>query len=240
MIIHRLTVRTFFVVVALVTGAAEARAQAAITWATRANGYRNRMGQQVVLVCPPGGWPNQVWGTDTYTDDSSICTAAVHAGVITFATGGTIVLHMRPGEGAYSGSTRNDVTTDRWGAWEASFSVTLWEKPAPPPPPAGPPPPAAISGQRTAMGLGPNGRRFTFVCRAPVVPATVRGVDLYSWNSSICNAAVHVGAIKAGRGGRVTIEMRPGAETYAGATRNGVESVQGSKTSLGFVVVIGK
>lgn len=51
--------------------------------------------------CPPGGEPTErVWGgvDHRYTSDSSVCTAAVHAGVITPETGG--LLHVFMAEGA--------------------------------------------------------------------------------------------------------------------------------------------
>jgi hypothetical protein len=94
-----------------------------------------------------------------------------------------------------------------------------------------------ITWERTAEGLGPNGRRFTFNCRPPSKQAAVSGVDLYSWDSSICNAAVHAGAITLARGGMVTIEMRPGEEKYLGSVRNGITTSSGEKTILGFIVV---
>lgn len=50
--------------------------------------------------CPPGGSPTErVWGgvDQRYTSDSSVCTAAVHAGIITPKTGG--LLHVVMAEG---------------------------------------------------------------------------------------------------------------------------------------------
>jgi hypothetical protein len=61
------------------------------------------------------GTPNSVTGTDIYTDDSTICTAAVHSGLITFASGGTVTVEVRrPGITLYTGSTRNGVTTHNY------------------------------------------------------------------------------------------------------------------------------
>ncbi|WP_346729629.1 LCCL domain-containing protein [Corallococcus exiguus] len=40
-----------------------------------------------------------MWGTDLYTDDSSVCVAAVHAGAITTA-GGTVVVTISRGRPA--------------------------------------------------------------------------------------------------------------------------------------------
>lgn len=215
---------------------AEAWAQASISWSTLARSYRGSS-DALTLRCPPGGRPGQVWGTDIYTDDSSICTAAVHAGLITFMTGGTIVLATKPGRSSYTGSRRNGVVSESWGRYDASFSVTAWVEPPPPEPPKPPPPPPTIPWDRTAERLAPNGREFTFICPPGGVAAPVKGTDLYSSDSSICTAAVHSGAIDLEAGGTVTIAMRPGAAAYTGSGRNGVTSTAGGRTVLGFVII---
>jgi len=212
----------------------QAVAQATISWSANARAYRGM--EPVTVRCPPGGRAGAVWGSDTYTDDSSICTAAVHAGVITFEAGGTVLLEMRPGRTSYAGTRRNGVASQSWEEWESSFAVSLYVEPQPEPPKP-PPPPPVIPWDRTAEGLAPNGRRFTFRCRPPATRVRVIGVDLYSWESSICAAAVHAGAIAAERGGTVTIEMRLGADRYAGSERNGVMSEAGASSLLGFVFI---
>lgn len=65
----------------------------------------------------------QVWGVGPYTGDSSVCVAAVHAGVIT-RDGGTVEVIAEPGRDSYEGSTSNGVTTSDWGSWGTSFTVT--------------------------------------------------------------------------------------------------------------------
>ena len=70
---------------------------------------------------PGSGAFANVWGTDVYTDDSSICTAAVHAGLITAVGGGVITIEIRPGQAGYSGSARNGVSTGGYGAWHGSY-----------------------------------------------------------------------------------------------------------------------
>ena len=92
------------------------------TWTTNArNGAANMV--QTIYICPanPGAAGGSVWGTDIYTDDSSICRAAVHFGVLTAATGGTITVEIRPGEASYAATTRNGITTSSWGSWNRSF-----------------------------------------------------------------------------------------------------------------------
>ncbi|MDQ2975462.1 MAG: pyridoxine 5'-phosphate synthase [Acidobacteriota bacterium] len=55
-----------------------------IEWNFNPIGHRGQNGRQFIYVCPANGVPRVIYGTDIYTDDSSVCTAAVHAGLITF------------------------------------------------------------------------------------------------------------------------------------------------------------
>lgn len=90
-------------------------------WTDSATGYRERVDEVVTFHCPPGGAPGIVWGTDVYTDDSSVCTAAVHMGLITLAGGGTVRIEIGPGKEAFQGSVRHGVASSDYGAWGGSF-----------------------------------------------------------------------------------------------------------------------
>jgi hypothetical protein len=61
-----------------------------------------------------------VWGTDLYTDDSSICRAALHAGAVP-VSGGVVVAVPAQGQPTYRGSRRNGVLSLDWGAYGSSF-----------------------------------------------------------------------------------------------------------------------
>ena len=76
-----------------------------------------------------------MWGTDVYTDDSSICTAAVSAGLITFQAGGSVTIEIRQGQSSYAGSTRNGVTSKGYGSWNGSFVFVGQISPPPYQPP---------------------------------------------------------------------------------------------------------
>ncbi len=80
------------------------------------------IGVQVSGTCPAMGadGAGTVWGSGTYTDDSSVCAAAVHDGRITTA-GGDFTIETRDGLTAYTGSTANGVTTEEYGEWNRSF-----------------------------------------------------------------------------------------------------------------------
>jgi hypothetical protein len=65
-----------------------------IQWDRTAAKERHRLGQQFPLMCAPNGTIGSVWGSGPYTWDSSICSAAVHAGLITAADGGSVTILM--------------------------------------------------------------------------------------------------------------------------------------------------
>jgi LCCL domain len=66
-------------------------------------------------VCPAHGSAAPIWGTTLYSDDSSVCAAAVHAGLISFATGGTVTIRIQPGRSAYTGSSSHGVASQSVG-----------------------------------------------------------------------------------------------------------------------------
>lgn len=92
-----------------------------ISWSTNLSGTAGGVGSQFVFMCPAGGSPSAVWGTDIYSDDSSVCTAAVHAGVIGWG-GGVVRVVIQPGQSGYMPSYRNGVNSSSWGSWGRSFS----------------------------------------------------------------------------------------------------------------------
>lgn len=71
-----------------------------------------------------GALEGQVWGTDTYTRDSILGAAAVHAGLV--RPGETRVLRIRvvPALAAYTGSTRNGVTTSDYGDFPHAWALS--------------------------------------------------------------------------------------------------------------------
>lgn len=210
----------FRVAFILLLTAATAAAQETIDWTRQADGLRGRDGQRFAFVCPPNGTVSaRVWGTDLYTDDSSICSAAVHAGLITPGGGGAVTIEVRAGASSYAASTRHGVTSRGYGGWHGSFVFVAGGG-------GGNPPVITIDWITQADGLrGRNGQRFTYDCPAGGTPSSrVWGTDVYTDDSSICTCAVHAGLITARAGGVVTIEIRPGASSYEATTKNGITS----------------
>jgi hypothetical protein len=206
------------------------------TWeatATSLNTHDNDL-NTFTLDCPPSGAFHSVWGSDIYTADSSICTAAVHSGLITYALGGRVTIELRKGRNMYGASERNGVTTSAYGPWEVSFvfktpntaavvraaeeaTAVLWNTSA------------------TTAGFT-NGQELKFDCPAGGKESSAWGTDIYTLDSSICTAAVHAGKIQLATGGPVTIQRYPGEPHYKGSRRNGIATKDYEHYDASFIV----
>ena len=189
------------------------------SWTADAAAFRGKNGSRYVYTCPSYGVADSIWGTDIYTDDSSVCTAAVHAGLITLAGGGTVTIEIRPGEASYPARRETGSPARATPPGAAATSIVAAAAAAP----------GSEMGGATGMP-GPTafrtytGARFAYTCPPNGTPGAVWGTDVYTDDSSVCTAAVHAGLITVAGGGNVTIEMRAGQSSYAGSTRNGITS----------------
>ena len=92
-----------------------------ITWSAGASFVKQDNGLRYSFICPPDGSAATVWGSDVYTADSSICTAAVHAGKITLEKGGTVTIEFTGGRQTYGATTRNGISSQNYGQYPHSF-----------------------------------------------------------------------------------------------------------------------
>ncbi len=79
-----------------------------IAWGTKG---QLEPGARYEFICPRDGAPGDVVGSDYYdADESSVCTAAVHAGLITLREGGKVTIDVQEKRGLLlGGSDRNGV-----------------------------------------------------------------------------------------------------------------------------------
>ncbi|MFT4150507.1 MAG: LCCL domain-containing protein [Paracoccaceae bacterium] len=161
-----------------------------------------------------------VWGSGPYTADSDLCTAARHAGVIGIS-GGNVTAWAAPGEAAYSGTTRNGIGTQDWGAYEQSFTLT--PPAALPEVAAADPVPPADDGDLCPRRMPAGEARLTCACPQGQPGGMVWGTDAYTLDSALCAAALHAGAVT-GDGGRITVSRTAGQDVYAATSRNGISS----------------
>ncbi len=216
------------------TSAPPAAAGTPTTWQANANSLIESGAQTMTVTCSPAGQPHNVWGSDIYTSDSSICTAAVHSGLINFQQGGTVTVELRPGRSIYGSTERNGVTSSTYGSWQHSFvfktpnteSLVRAADEATP----------VLWNTGAAIVNFEMGKTLKFNCPGGGKEGSVWGTDIYTLDSSICTAAVHAGRIKLDSGGPVTIEMRPGEDSYKGSLRNGIKSNDYEKYGSSFIV----
>jgi hypothetical protein len=204
------------------------------TWEASATSLNAKDGETLTLACSPGGAAHSVWGSDIYTSDSSICTAAVHSGLITYQEGGTVTIELRPGRDIYGCSERNGVTTSAYGPYQHSFVfktpntdavVREVEEQTP-----------VLWTSSAGMVRFEAGKTYKFKCPPGGKESSVWGTDVYTLDSSICNAAVHAGKLTLENGGPVTIELRPGESSYKGSTQNGIKTSDYGPYGSSFVV----
>lgn len=203
-----------------------------VDWGANATALRGQNGKTFTFKCPPNGSLGSVYGTGVYTDDSKVCSAAVHRGLITVAGGGTVVIKIAPGKPSYVGSTKNGVTTTAWNAYQGSYSFFVEPKATGP----------ILDGGRTwaanaAKYATTVGGRYRYACPPNGKPGKVIGTKTYAVASSVCSAAVHVGEISASQGGNVIILIQAGKAAYAGTVKNGVTSQAGATAPASFVFV---
>jgi hypothetical protein len=166
-----------------------------------------------------GAATGSVWGTDVYTDDSDLATAAVHAGVLKDGQRGRVRITIAAPLDSYRGSDRNGVLSEDWGHWGGAFRISR----------AGPmadvakddkePVPLAAASTLEGSGLKEGDvRRFRVTGAAGIV----WGTDLYTTDSAVAAAAVHAGVLKIGQTGVIKVTILPGQLSYAGSERNGI------------------
>lgn len=82
--------------------------------------YNEQIGQTFAFTVT-GNITGYVWGTDVYTTDSTLATAAVHAGVVANGQTKVVKVMILPNPGAFLGSTRNGVDSRPYGVYPAAF-----------------------------------------------------------------------------------------------------------------------
>lgn len=86
-----------------------------------ARDIHGELGSSYIVSCP-AGCGRYIFGTDVYTGDSSICTAAIHAGLIS-PQGGSVEVILEKGRPAYRGSTQHKISSNDYGSYSSSFRL---------------------------------------------------------------------------------------------------------------------
>lgn len=70
--------------------------------------------QPKTIYCAANFAIKPIWGTTVYTDDSDVCTAAAHTGVILHSLGGTVSYTSTASQGSYTANKRNNIQSNAW------------------------------------------------------------------------------------------------------------------------------
>jgi hypothetical protein len=199
-----------------------------------------------LVSCPQGcaKEAGTVWGSEVYTDDSAVCPALVHAGVLPDSGGVASITFVR-GLLAYVGSERNGVRSASYGKWRRSFygqALGSDGKPVTTPPELPAEGTARIDcSHRGAVVDGATGASLTFLCPAGCAQQHygLWGSGPYTSDSNLCAAATHAGILPA-EGGRAIVTLTEGQPSYAASTKNGVVAHKYGKYGRSFTVSAAK
>jgi hypothetical protein len=206
----------------------------------RARDVEGADGSSVLVSCPPGCTDAAfLWGTDVYTDDSAVCPALVHAGVIPPGGGHALVTFAR-GQRTYVGSEKNGLKSHSYAEWRRSFyaqSVDGSGKPTSPAPEVADEHTARLDCTHRGSVLdGEPGVTVRIICPAGCAgKGVVWGTDTYTADSALCSAAVHAGAVTA-EGGSATLTFTDGQPAYAGSARHGVTTLSYADYRMSFTL----
>ncbi|WP_291208714.1 LCCL domain-containing protein [Hyphomonas sp.] len=189
------------------------------------------------LLCWCGenqGRSNRVWGTGTYTGDSSLCMAAVHAGVVG-RSGGNVEVKATGPQTSFAGSVRNGIESQSYGAWNTSFAFRQASVSEPELVSMSGPASGAVSA-RVACPETWGERRLDLTCGCGPLSSYsggVWGAGIYRSDSSVCRSAVHKGVLEP-EGGEVTVYFTGAQTSFAGTVANGVTSLGAKAASSSF------
>jgi hypothetical protein len=200
----------------------------ASVWTRKAVDQRGQDGKTFQLTCTPDGTAQPVWGTGPYTDDSSVCTAAVQSGLITLATGGTASYLIGGAQDSYAEGQAHGISSSAYGSWPGSFTFPDAKGSIA----AGP----ASWNESMSSYRGQEGKQVTVVCSPNGTLASVWGTGPFTDDSSVCSAAVFAGLITTAQGGSVVATVAPGQKSYQGGTAHGVTTTSYGEWSGSFTV----
>lgn len=181
-----------------------------------ASRWRGTSSGTAIIAVVTGGTGGAVWGggaATPYTDDSSISTAAVHAGALKSGETGLVAITILPGRSNYTFSTANGVTTKSYGSYDGSYSIESYTYDST----------TALADPGNFDSWGELTGTFN-VSLTGVNSGSIWGTDIYTSDSLLAMAAVHAGKLNVGVTDVVPVTLSAGLSSYVGSTRNGVTS----------------
>jgi hypothetical protein len=115
---------------------------------------------------------------------------------------------------SFEGTVRNGIASQSYGPWDGSYAFSRSGEPG------------QVDWNTSLRGIAQLYQEPITVTCPPDgdTSAYVGGTDIYTYDSAICVAAVHAGAITPDTGGTVTVTRVPQQDSYPATVRNGVSS----------------
>jgi hypothetical protein len=83
----------------------------------------NQIGKTFVWKIKGNASAGTLWGSDTYTLDSTLAAAVVHAGVVKDGQLGAVRVKIIESPAAFTGSTRNGISSYDYGSYPAAYKI---------------------------------------------------------------------------------------------------------------------
>jgi hypothetical protein len=103
-------------------GGSESEARNALPDPGNLTGLQGQVGK-TFLFRVTGGLHGSIWGTRTYSSDSTLAVAAVHAGILRPGQTGVVRVTIVPSPPAFQGSTQNGVTSAPYGPYQGAYRL---------------------------------------------------------------------------------------------------------------------
>ena len=155
------------------------------------------------------------WGSNPYTFDSNLATAAVHAGVVAVGASKVVKVTIVPSPGQYIESTANGITTQSYPGGIAGIRVD--------PDDGGDNPAMGNAGNLPLLSAVP-GSVYRFLVTGNARAGSIWGTNVYTNDSSLATAAVHAGVLADGQTGVIRVVIGTGQYKFVGSVANGVSS----------------
>jgi len=195
-----------------------------------ASGLASQPDRRYRFVCAAVAVPaKNVWGTGEYADDSAICSAAIHAGLLQLGQAGLVTIVIGQGASSFRGSEQNGVISSEYSNDDASYRFDTSADPG------------QISWTTTALRI-PRGFTDPVAVICPAGGPTkgiVWGTNPYISDSSICLAGVHAGLITPADGGPLTVTHSDEPRNFPGEPKNSIESRGWSGSDDSFTISAG-
>jgi hypothetical protein len=159
-----------------------------------------------------GAIDGSIYGTNIYTDDSDLATAAVHAGVLRIGETKNITVKILSGQASYTGSTQNSITSLSYDAWGRSYLFVDAI------------PTSDVAPSNLITYSDKINQTFSFRVTG-ALGGSIYGTNIYTDDSDLATAAVHAGVLRIGETKNITVKICPGQASYTGSMQNGISSL---------------